>query len=377
MNWSGNRLNERFIFREVDFETLQDGADIDDITDGSLDFGAFTDLKASGTLSFFGSKPDESKLVRVYYSFMDDDAETMKPVCLGTFFMQPRDVANAYTQFGIVEQGSIDLLSVLSALNGDVLGRPETVAAGTVAADAAAAECNAHGLQVERERESSYTLPKDRLFDSSDTYAKKTNELLAAAGFRAAMPSARGAVVFQDAGLATSPVFTFEAGERSIIRPNITETNNWTDGSNCWKAYYADEAVSLYAEATITDGTANAANRIHRIKAETMEPDSVSGADASEMLANLMEAVQTKAQDNAGSFEYVKLTHPWVPLKLYDCVAIEYGGKTWRGNVANMHIDLKTGASCDTELRRPIQTAAKIHVRGVNLLTGEESEYDV
>ena len=376
MNWHGNRLNERFIYREVDFSDLSEGADIEDVAGGGLDFGAFTDLKASGTLSFFGRRPDDSKLVRVYYTFTDDDGETLDPYCLGTFFVEPRDIANAYTIDGIIEQGSVDLKSVLCALNGDILGMPQTVSEGTNAITAAISECTAHGLKTEAQ-ESSYTLPKDKLFDASDTYSKKVNELLSAAGFRAAMPSAQGSVLFQDATLGTSPVFTFEAGEYSITEPKVTETSNWTDGFNCWKAYYADEDVSLYAEAVITDGTSNSYNRIHRLKTDSLQVDSLSGADASTMLANLMLAVQTKAQDNTGSYEYVKFSHPWIPMELYDCAAVDFGERKWIGNLANRHIDLSVGADTSDELRRPVQGDATIHVKGIDLITGSVTEYDV
>lgn len=375
MSWHGNRLNERFIYREVHFADLTEGADIDDITGGSLDFGAFTDLKASGTLSFFGQRPDDSKLIRIYYAFDDDEGE-QGPYCLGTFFIEPRDISNAYTLDGIIEQGTVDLKSVLCALNGDILGMPQTVSEGSNAVTAATAECTAHGLKVEA-AESSYTLPKDKLFDASDTYAKKVNELLAGAGLRAAMPTASGSISFQESGLPTSPAFAFEAGERSITEPQVVETSNWTDGFNCWKAYYADEEVSLYAEAVITDGANNAYNRIHRLKADSLQVDSLSGADASAMLANLMLAVQTKAQDNAGSYEYVKIRHPWIPLELYDCAAVDFGEKSWSGNLANRHIDLSVGAETEDELRRPVQGNAKIHIKGIDLSTGSVTEYDV
>lgn len=54
MDWFGNRKEESFEYRRVDRSDWSEGAAWPQVTGGTIELSALSDLKASGSLSFEG-----------------------------------------------------------------------------------------------------------------------------------------------------------------------------------------------------------------------------------------------------------------------------------------------------------------------------------
>lgn len=57
MDWLGNRSGEAFTFRRVTWPDWLEAEDYGQMTGGSLELSAFSDLKVTATLAFEGDEP--------------------------------------------------------------------------------------------------------------------------------------------------------------------------------------------------------------------------------------------------------------------------------------------------------------------------------
>ena len=79
MDWFGNRKEESFEYRRVDRSDWSEGAAWPQVTGGTIELSALSDLKASGSLSFEGE------------AMPDDDAQRMQQI--GTLLQFNPDVS--------------------------------------------------------------------------------------------------------------------------------------------------------------------------------------------------------------------------------------------------------------------------------------------
>ena len=348
MRLTGNRRDETYTYRRVDWATWQEGADIGDVTGGTIELGAFTDLKATCTFAFNGNEaPEQDGLVRIYYGFTDEDGERAEYM-LGTFLITYAAVTTTDDRVS----GTCDGYSVLKVLADRKCGMPYTVAAGAYPVAEAAAICASLGLNVAQGDESTYQLATDHTFEPDDSYLTVVNWLLTSANFAAVTPSASGECVLQRQG-GHGVRFAFDAGAYSIMYPSVQTENDWQSTPNVVRAYYEDEACALYAVAKNVSGSkASLGNRGGRELTLYESVSELDGADATAKLANLVTFATAKLQDNSGEIERVKLSHPYVPLTPNDGISVKYGAIDWQGNVTNMRINLAPSTKCETETRR-------------------------
>ena len=369
MSLTGNRANETYTYRKVDWRTWQEGADLGNVTGGSIELGAFTDLKATCTFNYVGGEaPEQDGLVRIYYSF--EDGEGTHPYMLGTFIIGYSTV----TQTDDRLSGSCDGYSVLKVLADKKYGLPFTACAGEYPVAKAAALMQSLGLKVDVKEESSYRLANDHTFEPDDSYLTIVNWLLTAAGFASVTPNAEG--VCEVRGQSAHEVRqSFDAGAYSILYPSVSTENDWQSTPNVVRAYYEDDTCAVYAVAkNMSGGKASLDNRGGRELTMYEGVSELEGADADAKLANLTTYATAKLLDNSNEIERVKFSHPYVPLEPNDAVTIVYGSLDWTGNVTNMRISLAPSTKCETETRR--LTAPEITVETENGVLWEVEDGD-
>lgn len=363
-NLLGNRANETYTYRRVDWSTWHEGADLGNVVDGSIELGAFTDLKATCSFSFIGTEaPAQDSLVRIYYSFEDDDGESVE-YKLGTFLIAYSNIIRNEDRVS----GTADGYSVLKVLNDRKYGMPFTVRAGQQPVQVAVDLMNEVGLRVNVGEQSAYTLTNDHTFEPDDSYLTIVNWCLTSADFAAVTPDADGICQVRKAGKSTSPVAEFADDDESIMYPEVQEQNDWQSTPNVVRAYYEDDTVAMWA--TVTNDSGSKASLSNRGGRELTLYESVSeldGATHADMLTNLKAIAAQKLKDNSGEIERVKLSHPYVPLLTGDAISIKYGAFSWVGNVTNMHVSLSPSTRCDTETRRLVSPNIKTTTTGAIL----------
>lgn len=361
MNLLGNRADETYTYRRVDWQTWQEGTDLGDVVSGSIELGAFTDLKATCSFSFMGQEaPEQDSLIRIYYSFKDEEGEVAE-FMLGTFLI-------AYSTVTQVEDrlsGTADGYSVLKVLNDRKYGMPFTVNAGELPVSKAVALMEGLGLRVNVGEESSYALQADHTFDPDDSYLAIVNWLLTSADYMAVSPDASGICQVRKATTSRSPVATFEDDEQSIMYPEVSTENDWQSTPNVVRAYYEDDTCAIYATAKNMSGSkASLDNRGNRELTLYESVSELDGADGASKLVNLKAYALNKLLDNSGEIERVSLSHPYVPILPNDAIQVRYGDFDWVGNVTNMRVSLAPSTKCDTETRRLVSPTIQTDVDG-------------
>ena len=364
-DYQGNRRKETFLYRRVTWPGQIEMGEYRQFHGGSIEKSAFSTIRESGTVSFKGSDaPDDHDLLRIYYRFEDDfggSAEhalsTMRMSC-----SEPKHMAGSV-------YGEVKLYGLLQVLSDKEYGRPFTVAAGTNAVSFAKQLCEGLGLVVNATA-SSYKVSADHTFaDDESSYLEMVNWLLSAAGYSSAWTDAYGVVQMHPYVDPTEREarFTFEDGERSIMRPEIEFTNDREDTPNVVRLFFENDDVSLWAAASNVDPSSRA-SLVSRRSEKTLKENvtELAGAGASEMLANLKEMALKKLLDNSSEIEYVKLDHPWIPLEPNDAVGIAYkaSGIEWRGSITNMSVELKPSIPVAMKARRYVHSSLVTEVEG-------------
>lgn len=351
----GNRANETYSYRRVSWPDFLEGADLGNITAGSVELSAFSDLKATCSFSFEGGQePNTSDLVRIYYSFVDDYGETAE-FCIGTFFIGYADTEYRLDGDNLIASGKVNGWSTLKALQDIKIGYAYTVSAGTYAIAKAIELIQNAGLPVNAADESSYQLANDHTFDPNDTLLAVVNWLCTTADYQAPYPDAYGTIQvtrYIDPSERTT-VATFADDANSIMYPDVSIENDWQEIPNVYRLYYSTDECAIHAEARNVSGSkASLDARGGRELVEVASVSELSGADSSAMAANLEAMAETKLLNNSQEIERVELSHPYIPLVANDAVKIQYANRNWAGNVQNIRIDLAPSTKCDTTLRR-------------------------
>ena len=356
----GNRSNETYTYRLVDWGTWQEGADLGSVVSGSVELSALSDLKASLTMSWKGEAPPRGSLVRVYYSF-DDEAGEHAEFAIGTFLLSYSEATYVENRGTLASSGSADGHSVLKVLQDRILGMPLEVGAGEQPVAKAVEAMESMGLRVDVSEESGYTLSAGHVFDPTDTMLAYVNWCLTAAGYQAVFPDAYGVcrVAPYVEPSSRAVVASFADDGNSIMYPEVDESNSWRGTPNVVRAYYEDEACAMYAVARNVSGglaslEANGMREVTRYEAVS-EADGLAALEAHALKVLL---------DNSNEIERVKLAHPYVPIAAFDSVRIDYSDRSWSGNVQNMVVHLSPSTKCETTLRRFTSPAIVAEVEG-------------
>lgn len=368
---TGNRANEAYSYRRVSWPDFTEGADLGNVTGGGVELAALSQLKATCHFSFNGTAPDPNDLVRIYYSFDDDEGEHGE-FCIGTFFIGYSATINTADYVGdeckgIIVSGNADGWSVLKALQDVRVGYPLTIPEGTNAIAEAISIIQSVGLPVNTSAESNYTLSADHTFDPDDSLLTVVNWLCTTADYQAPFPDERGTVQIQSyiAPNERQVVARFANDDESIMYPSVGVENDWQSIPNVCKLSYSTDELALHAEArNVTGSKASLDARGGRELTMTDSVTELSGDDAAEKLANLEALAAQRLLDNSQEIERVQLSHPYIPLVANDAVAIDYADKSWSGNVQNMTIDLSPATKCDTTIRRFVSANVTIETSG-------------
>lgn len=366
MDWLGNRCG-RYIFRYVDFLTMGEGAEYPDVSGGTLELSALTDTKASGSIDYEGTMPDASKLMRIYYTFTDDDGETLPPMALATVAVEvstPTVIEDANR--GEIVRGSATLDGVLRILKDKEYGAPFTIAAGTNCIQKAVELVRSVGLQVDTPNQSDYTLNTAHTFAAEDAnYLTIVNWLLTTAGFAAATPDAYGVIQMARYVEPTErdAVFTFNAGQKSVILPDVPYTTDWALTPNVCRLYFETETESVSAWAANIDPNhpASLPSRAGREKTLRETVTEIEGANPSEIAANLESKARSTIVSQSAGVEYVEIGCPLLPIAPNDAIGVDYGNvRNWRGAITNYTISLKNDDECKVKARRFVRNTLEI-----------------
>lgn len=363
----GNRANETYSYRRVSWPDFVEGADLGNVTSGSVELSAFSDLKATCSFKFEGGEePGTTDLVRIYYSFTDDYGEYSE-FCIGTFFVGFSNVTYSLDGDSLMASGDVDGWSVLKALQDVQMGYAYTVPAGTQPIAKAIELIQGVGLPVNTASESTYVLASDHTFEPNDTLLTIVNWLCTTANFQTPFPDAYGTIQLNRyiEPSERSTVAEFADDERSIMYPELVIENDWQEIPNVFKLYYSTDELAMHAEArNVTGSKASLDARGGRELSEVDSVSELAGADSAEMLANLESMAATKLLNNSQEIERVELSHPYIPLMANDAVSVNYSERSWSGNVQNMRISLEPATKCDTVLRRFVPASITVETTG-------------
>lgn len=372
-NWLGNRANEQYSYRRVKWSPGEAGhfgelESYGHITGGSVELAAFTDVKASCSFSFEGgTPPDTTDLVRIYYSFDDDDGEHAE-VAVGTFFVSYGDVEYYRDGDRLVQRGSVNGSSVLSSLIDRRLGAPYTIDAGTDCINAAETIMDGFGLPTNYPESPNVLTQSAHTFKPEDSWLTVVNWLLTSANYQSAYPNAKGEIqmvpyVDPERREITA---TFRDDGQSIMYPEVGMANDWYETPNVVRLFHQTDDECIAASASMVRGArASLAGRGGREVTLVEEVDELDGATQADRLANLKAMARQRLIDQSAEIEKVTLTHAYVDgIVPNSAIAIEYSEMSWRGNVTNMQIELTPSTPCTTQVRRFVPNSLTITTDG-------------
>lgn len=368
MSWTTDRRNERFSYSRVSYPDLQEMGEYGDIKGGSVDYTAFSPIKATCSFDFEGDEPDTVDCVRITYSF-DDAGGIHNDVMLGTFLCQYGDVSYKDCGGELVASGTAEGSSLLSVAANRVIGYPLTVPAGTNAIDKArnmlalGQDRDGLGLKVVRDT-SDYVLQSPHVFKPDTTYLEAVNWLLSAAGFASADVLPTGEIALRRYVEPSRKVttYTFANNAESIMYRGVREEIDYMTSPNVVRMSYEDDNVSVSAVAKAESGSRNSLKA--RGNREITLYEEVTELGDGDKLELLKAMALKKLLDNGSDILKLSWSHAYVPIMCGDAVTVEYGGRKWDMNITNMSVSLAPSCKTDTKGRTFINSSIVTSVEG-------------
>lgn len=350
--WHGNRYNEQFIYRRVEWGTWQEHEEYDWITDGSIEQSAESELKVTGSFDFEGYVlPNESDLIRVYYQF-EDDYGLQASVPVATLLVSYADLEHFDTLKGVESSGTLDGQSVLAILDDKKIGVPQTIRRNSNAVYEAEQLCIECGLQTNVEP-SSFALSADHTFDAGSSYLEMVNWLLTTAGYTEAFPDPYGIVqILPYAATQQRIDYTiFTNDDESIMYPEIKEENNWQSTPNVVRLIYNTDDACVAAWAR--NETGSRASLDARGGREITYFEEISDLGEGLSKANsLRELAEKTLLEQSSDIEYVTFEHAYKPLLVFDPIQVNYADMEWQGNADNISVNLSPSMKTQTKVKR-------------------------
>lgn len=373
MDWYTSRSNEHWLFTYVNPRTMQDSGVYENGVDCTYEYSFFTELKASGTLSFIGFPPAEDRYLRVYYCATDDHGDSVQEA-VGTFRVEAqsptwkRDV-NTLTGKVVVDpyqDGEVSLLSILKVLDDKVYGMPYTVKAGVGAVAKAKQLAESLGLSVYAD-DSGYVMPCDITYEPDKTYLYIINDLLARAGFSSAFPDSYGYVRYKKYvdPIKRGSVLNFSDDGNGVLYDGVTVENDFRETPNVVAMCYEGEDFTVWAKATNVDPE-HKASTLHRAELTLYEAwaNTQEGQTAQQVLNEMQAACDIKLVENSADITYIDISHGLIPENLQDGSTVEYAGQTWEGSVTNFKMGGGRPIKIDTRIRHYVEPTFKRKLTG-------------
>lgn len=375
-DWYGNRAKEVYTYRRVIWnpgsaDHFSESSDYGNVTSGSVELSAFSDLKASCSFDFEGGEaPSTTDLVRIYYSFEDDNQES-EEVPIGTFFVEYGEITyTADSEGGLVASGSAKGSSVLSVLLNKKLGAPYTIDAGEDNVTLATSIVEGLGLLTNSPQSQGYTTQTSHTFEADDSWLTVVNWLLTncTRQYQAVYPDAFGRVIITPyiAPERREVSVTFADDETSIMMPEVSQENDWFDTPNvCRLSYQTDDECLAAAAFNQSGSKASLDSRGGRELTITENVTELNGSTQADRIANLQSLAKQKLINQSSEIEKVTLTHAYLKnLQPNDAIGIDYSGTVWQGNITNMQISLEVSTPCETKIRRFVPNNLTITTEG-------------
>lgn len=371
MNYYGNRHNETYTYKRVAWENWTEHENYGYITGGSLELSTDSDMFVSGNFTFEGLElPDTTDLMRVYYSFTDDDGEAVS-LPLATFCVTYAGLTYEDSTSGMVASGTINGISILSILKEKIYGAPFTVTRNSNAIYKAQDLIKQVGLNVEY-TPSVKVLSADHTFPVGASYLDIVTWLCNEAGYTAPYPDAYGTIQLQPLAdtLGGESVATFKNDDDSIMYPELEEANDWQSTPNVVKLFYNTDLACITAKAENVSGSMASLDarggREQTYFEEIGELD-----DDGNRLTTLLDRAEELLRKLSCDVEYITLKHAYIPLYPYQQITVNYSEMEWIGTIENMTIELAPSTVTQTKIKRELYDVIEVEKSG-EVLRGTE-----
>lgn len=371
MDFYGNRHEEKYTYKRVAWSNWAEHEEYGFITDGSIEMSAESELFETGSFTFEGMElPNVEDLLRVYYSFKDDSGELFEAP-LATMFTSYSGLTHVDTLSGIKSSGSLSGRSVLSVLKEKEYGAPFTIARDTNAIYKAQELIRQCGLNVDY-IPSIKVIAADHTFNAGTNYLTIVNWLCEEAGYTPAHPDPLGTVrlyPYDELQRRDDPV-VFINDDRSIMYPELETENDWQETPNVVRLLYNTDQACITAEAKNLSGSK--ASLDARGGRELTHFEEIGELDEGlSKVTQLVDRAETTLRKLSGDIEYVKLSHAYRPLYIYEPVRIIYSDMEWTGNAENISIQLSPSTVTKTKIKRELYDLIQVEKRG-EVLRGDE-----
>lgn len=372
VDWHGNRYQERYTYTKVSPVDWTEHGNYDFITNGSIEMSEDTELKVTGSFSFNGLiKPDPNYMLRIYYSFYDEDEHYQKTP-LATMFVGFSGLKYRNSTKGMLYSGTLTGGSVLQALAKKKYGEPFVIKRNENCIYKAVQIIRDFGLRVEYTPDST-VMSADHTFDAGTDYLEIINWLCMVAGYRDAFPDAEGVIQLQpyiEPEVQTVKI-EFADDEYSILYPEVDEENDWQEHANVVKLLYNTDKYCMMATAKNLRGSRISLESVNGRETTLFEDIGELGQSGS-ILTNLVNLAEEKLRDEAKETEYITISHAYVPIELSQAVQIEYGGYEWLGGVENISIELAPSTKTQTKIKKTIEAQIELTKSGRTYRGGDE-----
>lgn len=361
MKYHGRR-RIKYSFYRVGWPSFDQLEEYGNVTGGTLEFSALSEMKVTGSLDYKGGSLDCRDLVRAYVTITDEDGESATHA-LATMRLQKDKPA--VTPSG--EEGSMKCCSMLQVLQDKRYPMPFTVPEGTNAVQMAVDLVKSVGLRANNPSGSAYIVRKPHTFDAGESYLSIVNWLLDAAGYSSAGVDPYGIVqVLKYVDPSERPIaWRFVADGTSVMEPRITIDSNYSDSPNVVSLYYDDEDFAVWATAKNVDPD-HPASVVRRgsEKVEFEAVDEMDGGAGGELLGRLKDLARKKLADASAGIDYREIPIVWVPVWPNDAISNDCGDGEWKGSVTNMKLSLTASMPCALSARRFVRHDLMIETAG-------------
>lgn len=375
VNWRGNRFSETYTYTKVSPIDWTEHGNYEFITGGSIEMSDTADLKVTGSFTFNGPElPDPNYMLRVYYSFEDNEGDYVK-MALATMFVSFSSLTYKDSTKGMLYSGTLTGSSILSSLQNKKYGEPFVIKRNENCIYKAVQLIQDFGLRVEYTPDIT-VMNADHTFQAGTDYLEIINWLTDVSGYRNVYPDAEGVLQIHPyiAPEVQTDVLNFADDEYSILYPEVEENNDWQERANVVKLLYSTDKYGITATAKNLRGSRISLESVNGREITLFEDVGELGVTGS-LITSLVDLAEDKVREQAEEVEYVTISHAYVPIELEQAVEIDYGGFYWLGAADNISIDLSPATKTQTKIKRYIESDIEITKFG-RMYRGGNETYD-
>jgi hypothetical protein len=363
--WNRRIATTRYRFAVVSRRTgMEIDPDVPVVHGGTITRNDDTRIKESAEVELLDSYDFGPNFLRVFLDAEWPDGVAVE-VPLGTFIpvVPSRSVSNGKSRH------SVKLYGRLQELLDDSFSSPVTIPSGTNAVAYAASVCRGVGLEVMADA-SDYVTTNVRMYgvgaDQNNSEVGTTkldcvNDLLALAGFRAAMTDEMGRVLlkrYRDP--AEMPIaWSFEEGPSAKFVGEFSEERDYTSAANHVVVRYGSlkdgTGKVVVGEAWDTDPASNLStvSRGRTITTAYTYQDLPDGKTDAKMTAYANRRAQTLLATAQSVIKRETFTHAYAPVGINQAISIDFptGGVSGRFQVRTQTLRLVGGCPIECEAR--------------------------